>query len=312
MDKKSIMVAICSIAGILLICGCTQTSKNTTDSPKGSEQETVDTLHILEVGEKAIDAELFDMQGNKHRLFEAFADGRYVLLDFWNLHCGACRQSESELLEVYERMEGRLEIVAINLDSISEWQGHEWSKKIVWKNWNDGKKFKKGGIKSRYYDFNTVPFYVLLSPDGHILWEMAGYGVGCFLGIAEALNGPKQDNYTNPNLAIRKIDTNAKGTTISFRVYVSKNLWFNIAHDSYLTANGKKYKLTAADGIKLDENNTPQTKAYSVRVKYGLDINYCDFTLTFEPFDTIPTTFDFKAGDGEDVFVIRNISLKDS
>ena len=312
MDKKSIMVAICSIAGILLICGCTQTSKNTTDSPKGSEQETVDTLHILEVGEKAIDAELFDMQGNKHRLFEAFADGRYVLLDFWNLHCGACRQSESELLEVYERMEGRLEIVAINLDSISEWQGHEWSKKIVWKNWNDGKKFKKGGIKSRYYDFNAVPFYVLLSPDGRILWEMAGYDVGCFLGIAEALNGPKQDNYTNPNLAIRKIDTNAKGTTIRFRYYTEKGFWFTIAHDSYLTANGKKYKLTAADGIKLDENNKPQIKAYSVRVKYGIDINYCDFALTFEPFDTIPTTFDFKAGDGEDVFVIRNVSLKES
>ena len=117
MNKKYIQVTIISIVGILLICGCTQTSKNTTDSPKGSEQETVDTSHILEVGEKAIDAELFDMQGNKHRLFEAFADGRYVLLDFWNLHCGACRQSESELLEVYERMEGRLEIVVINLRS---------------------------------------------------------------------------------------------------------------------------------------------------------------------------------------------------
>ena len=98
-------------------------------------------------------------------------------------------------------MKGRLEIVAINLDSISEWQAHEWSKKIVWKNWNDGKKFKQGGIKSHYYDFNAVPFYVLLSPDGRILWEMAGYGTGCFLGIAEALNGPKQDNYDNPNLA---------------------------------------------------------------------------------------------------------------
>ena len=310
MNKKYIMVAICSIAGILLICGCTQTSKNTTDSPKGSEQETVDTLHVLEVGEKAVDAELFDMQGNKHRLFEAFADGRYVLLDFWNLHCGACRQSESELLEVYERMEGRLEIVAINLDSISEWQGHEWSKKIVWKNWNDGRKFKKGGIKSHYYDFNAVPFYVLLSPDGRILWEMAGYGVGCFFGMAEALNGPRQDNYDNPNLVIRKVSTNTSSTTISFRCYIERGLWFNIAHDSYLTANGKKYKLTAADGIKLDENNTPQVKAYTVRAKYGIDINYCDFTLTFEPFDTIPTTFDFKAGDGEDVFVIRNVSLK--
>ena len=282
MNKKFIMVAICSIAGILLICGCMQTSKNTKDSQKGSELEAVDTMHILQVGEKAFDAELFDMQGNKHRLFEAFADGRYVLLDFWNLHCGACRQSESELLEVYERMKGKLEIVAINLDSISEWQRHEWSKKIVWKNWNDGRKFKKGGIKSRYYDFNAVPFYVLLSPDGRI----------------------------NPNLVIRKVNSDVSGTTISFRYYTEKGFWFNIAHDSYLTANGKKYKLTAADGIKLDENNTPQIKAYSVRVKYGIDINYCDFALTFEPFDTIPATFDFEAGDGEDVFIIRNISVK--
>ena len=309
MIKKYLKVAFYSVIGALLICGCTQKSKNTTDSQKGFEQEAVDTLHILEVGEKAVDAELFDMQGNKHRLFEAFADGRYVLLDFWNLGCGACRQSESELLEVYERMKGRLEIVGINLDSIPRWQNHEWSKKIVWKNWNDGKGYK-GGIKSHYFDWNFVPFYVLLSPDGRILWEMAGYGVGCFLGIAEALNGPKQDNYCNPNLVIRKVNSDVSGTTISFRYYTEKGFWFNIAHDSYLTANGKKYKLTAADGIKLDENNTPQIKAYSVRVKYGIDINYCDFALTFEPFDTIPATFDFEAGDGEDVFIIRNISVK--
>ena len=309
MIKKYLKVAFYSVIGALLICGCTQKSKNTTDSQKGFEQEAVDTLHILEVGEKAVDAELFDMQGNKHRLFEAFADDRYVLLDFWNLGCGACRQSESELLEVYDRMKGKLEIVGINLDSISRWQNHEWSKKIVWKNWNDGKGYK-GGIKSHYYDWNAAPFYVLLSPDGRILWEMTGYGVGKFLGIADALNGPKQDNYANPNLAIRKVDAGNKGTTISFRYYTEKGFWFNIAHDSYLTANGKKYKLTAADGIKLDENNTPQVKAYSVRVKYGLDINYCDFALTFEPFESVPETFDFKEGDGEDVFVIRNISVK--
>ena len=309
MNKKYIHVAVSSIVGLLLICGCAQTSKNAKDSPTESKQETVDTLHILQVGEKAVDAELFDMQGNKHRLYEAFADGRYVLLDFWNLGCGACRQSESELLEVYDRMKGKLEIVGINLDSIPRWQNHEWSKKIVWKNWNDGKGYK-GGIKSHYYDWNAAPFYVLLSPDGRILWEMAGYGAGCFLGIAEALNGSKQDNFNNPQLAVRKVSFGTSGTTISFRVYVRKNLWFNIAHDSYLSANGKKYKLIAADGIKLDENNTPQVKAYTVRAKYGSDINYCDFTLTFEPFDTIPTTFDFKEGDGEDVFVIRNVSVK--
>ena len=309
MIKKYLKVAFYSVIGALLICGCTQKSKNTTDSQKGFEQEAVDTLHILEVGEKAVDAELFDMQGNKHRLYEAFADGRYVLLDFWNLGCGACRQSESELLEVYDRMKGKLEIVGINLDSISRWQNHEWSKKIVWKNWNDGKGYK-GGIKSHYYDWNAAPFYVLLSPDGRILWEMAGYGAGCFLGIAEALNGPKQDNYSCPQLAVRRVNANTDDTKVSFRIYIRQGLWFNIARDSYLTANGKKYKLTSADGITLDENNTPQVKAYNVRAKYGSEINYCDFPLAFEPFDTIPTTFDFKAGDGEDVFIIRNISVE--
>ena len=309
MNKKYIHVAVSSIVGLLLICGCTQTSQNAKDSSTESKQETVDTLHVLEVGEKAVDAELFDMQGNKHRLYEAFADGRYVLLDFWNLGCGACRQSESELLEVYDRMKGKLEIVGINLDSIPRWQNHEWSKKIVWKNWNDGKGYK-GGIKSHYYDWNAAPFYVLLSPDGRILWEMAGYGAGCFLGIAEALNGPKQDNYSCPQLAVRRVNANTDDTKVSFRIYIRQGLWFNIAHDSYLSANGKKYKLIAADGIKLDENNTPQVKAYTVRAKYGSDINYCDFTLAFEPFDTILTTFDFKAGDGEDVFIIRNISVE--
>ena len=308
MNKKYIHVAVSSIVGLLLICGCAQTSKNAKDSPTESKQETVDTLHILQVGEKAVDAELFDMQGNKHRLYEAFADGRYVLLDFWNLGCGACRQSESELLEVYDRMKGKLEIVGINLDSIPRWQNHEWSKKIVWKNWNDGKGYK-GGIKSHYYDWNAAPFYVLLSPDGRILWEMAGYGAGCFLGIAEALNGPKQDNYSCPQLAVRRVNANTDDTKVSFRIYIRQGLWFNIAHDSYLSANGKKYKLIAADGIKLDENNTPQVKAYTVRAKYGSDINYCDFTLAFEPFDTIPTTFDFMTGDGEDDFVIRNVSV---
>ena len=309
MNMKYTKVTIYLILSMLYICGCAQMSRNTKDSQIGSEQETFDSLHILEVGDKYLDAELYDMQGNKHHLAEAFSDGRYVLLDFWNLACGACRQSESELLEVYERMNGALEIVGINLDSISRWQNHEWSKKIVWKNWNDGKMWK-GGIKSRYYDWNAVPFYVLLSPDGRILWEMAGYGAGDFLGIAEALNGHKQDNYSSPQLAVRRVDVNAGDTKVSFRIYCQKGLWFNIAKESYLEANGKKYKLTAVDGIKLDENNTPQDQAYPVRVKYGLEINYCDFTLTFEPFDTLPETFDFKAGDGEDVFVIRNISLK--
>ena len=98
MNKKYIKVAIYSIVGMVFIYGCAQMSKNTKDSQEESEQETVDSLHVLEVGDIYVDAELFDMQGNEHHLSEAFTDGRYVLLDFWNLGCGACRQLESELM----------------------------------------------------------------------------------------------------------------------------------------------------------------------------------------------------------------------
>ena len=284
-------------------------------APKGFEKKLamihafVYPSHVQQVGEEFVDAELFDMQGNTHRLSEAFADGRHVLLDFWSLGCGPCRMAEPEMREVYERMKDRLEIIGINRDNPSAWQENDWSKKIVWPNWNDGK-MGKGGVENLYCDEDAIPYYVLLSPDGRILWKNVGYGVGWFLGMAEAISGPKQDNSANLQLAVRHIDVNSGGTTVSFRYYGKKGYWFRVVSDSYLTANGKKYKVTTADGIKLEENNYPQVKASSVTEGIMEDMYYSNFTLTFEPFETIPEIFDFKEGDGEGAFVIRNISVK--
>jgi hypothetical protein len=39
--------------------------------------------------------------------------------------------SEPEMREVYEKMKDKLEIVAINQNKLSEWQKHEFSKRIV-------------------------------------------------------------------------------------------------------------------------------------------------------------------------------------
>ena len=284
-------------------------------APKGFEQELamihsfVYPAHVQQVGEEFVDAEIFDMQGNTHRLSEAFSDGRYVLLDFWSLGCGPCRMAEPEMREVYERMKDQLEIIGINRDNPSAWKESDWSKKIVWKNWNDGK-MGKGGVERHYCDEDAIPYYVLLSPDGRILWKNVGYGIGWFLGMAEAISGPKQDNSANLQLAIRHIDVNSDGTTLYFRYYGKKDYWFRIVGDSYITANGKKYKVTAADGIKLDENSYPQVKASSSTEGTMGDMYYSNFTLTFEPFEAIPETFDFKEGDGKGAFVIRNISVK--
>jgi hypothetical protein len=130
------------------------------------------------------------------------------------------------------------------------------------------------------------------------------------MGLISAINGPKQDNTTNLQFAIRQIDVDASGTTVSFRYYGSEGYWFRIAKDSYLEADGKKYKVTAANGITLDENNYPKMKASAITDGIMDKLFFTDFTLTFEPFDIIPTTFDYKEGDGEGAFVIRNVSVE--
>ena len=266
--------------------------------------------HVLQIGEEAADAELFDMQGNKHHLLEGLLDGRYLLLDIWGIGCGPCRMAEPEMREVYGRMKDKLEIVGICQDDLSTWKTNDFSKSIVWKNWNDGK--KGSSISSRYCDEGAIPYYILISPDKRIVTKAVGYYPGIFLGLADAVNGliVKQDNSANYQLSIRKVEANANGTTIGFRYYSHKEYWFRIVKDSYLEANGKKYKLTAADGIKLDENNFTTVKATDATEDFVSNLSYSDFTLTFEPFDTIPDTFDFKEGDGERAFVIRNVSLK--
>ena len=316
-------------ATIRALWGISMTAKNTKDfpymeqlknlektiaarAPKGFEEKLAEIHNyvypprLLQVGDEAVDAELFDMQGQKHHLFEAFSNGKYVLLDFWGIGCGPCMMSEPEMREVYEKMKDKLEIVAINQNKLSEWQKHEFSKRIVGKNWNNAMK----DISSKYCDMGAIPYYVMISPDKRIVWKAMGYQPGDFMGLAEALNGPKQDNSSNLQFAIRKIETNAGGTTICFRYYAKKGYWFRIAKDSYLEANGKRYKLTAADGIKLDVDNYAEVNAFTAKDEYIGEINYSDFTLTFEPFNTFPETFDFIEGDVQGAFVIRNISVK--
>ena len=248
-------------------------------APKGFEDQLAEIHtyiyppHVLQIGEEAVDAELFDMQGNRHHLLEGLSDGRYLLLDLWGIGCGPCRMSEPEMREAYGRMKDKLEIVGINEDKLSSWKNSDFSKRIVWKNWNDGK--MGSSISSRY-----------------------------------AVNGLKQDNSANLSFVVRKVEVNDNGTTVGFRYYSHKEYGFRIVKDSYLEANGKKYKLTAADGIKLDENNFTTVKATDATEDFVSNLSYSDFTLTFEPFDTKPAKFDFKEGDGERAFVIRNVTLK--
>ena len=89
-----------------------------------------------------------------------------------SLGCYPCRMAEPEMREVYDKMQGKLEIIGINQDKFSAWQEDDFSKSIVWKNWNDGK-MGKADVENHYCDMKAIPYYVLISPDKHILWNGA-------------------------------------------------------------------------------------------------------------------------------------------
>ena len=79
----------------------------------------------VEIGELAPKIELNDHKGNARTLEEY--KGRIVLVDFWASWCGPCRNSNPDLVEIYEQYTTNgFEIISISLDKDKE----KWNKAI--------------------------------------------------------------------------------------------------------------------------------------------------------------------------------------
>lgn len=127
----------------------------------------------VEDGKPMVDAELFDLQGNKHSLAEL--KGNYILLDFWNYSCSVCFKAIPEMKEIAAKYNGRLSIVSLSTDNKGNWEAASKKHDFVWHNWNDMKQLS--GLYASYGVFG-FPHYVLISPEGKIIESWAGYKKG--------------------------------------------------------------------------------------------------------------------------------------
>ncbi len=97
----------------------------------------------------------------------SFSD-RYVLIDFWATWCAPCIKGFGSLLPVYEELEGKLEVLAVSIDSNKEFPlKHLNNKNYPWK-----QAFAEKGFQNPFLEQLGVvflPFYYLISPDGEIL-----------------------------------------------------------------------------------------------------------------------------------------------
>ena len=128
---------------------------------------------VVQVGDEMADGDLFDLQGNVHHLSD-YA-GKYRLLDFWSRGCGPCLMALPELKEVAEKYRDQLVVVSLSTDDKKNWEEISREKEMTWENLNDLQ--EQTGMYAKYGVIG-VPHFVLISPEGKILYSRSGYGDG--------------------------------------------------------------------------------------------------------------------------------------
>ena len=129
------------------------------------------------IGDQMIDAALFDLDGNKHKLTEY--NNKPVLLSFWSVTCLICMKAARELNKLYKTYGDTISIVSVNLDTDkARWEAGTSRDTIEWANLSDGLGYAAGIGKD--YGIVSYPAYVLFNENGKIIDRWMGFKPGRF------------------------------------------------------------------------------------------------------------------------------------
>ncbi len=132
-----------------------------------------DTVRNCAIGADFIDVDLFDKEDNPIKLSDFVGKGNYTLVEFWASWCGPCRAEIPHLKQVYElyHPEG-FDIVSISMDAKkADWVKAIEAEGMNWAQASDLKAFE--GPLCKLYNFEGIPYCVLVGPDGKILHHNA-------------------------------------------------------------------------------------------------------------------------------------------
>ncbi len=95
--------------------------------------------------------------------------GKYVLVDFWASWCPPCRSANPSLVKFYNKHKSEnFTILGVSLDqNRAKWVQAIEDDKLDWHHVSDLKGWQ--AICVRDYDFNTIPYNVLVDPSGKIV-----------------------------------------------------------------------------------------------------------------------------------------------
>ena len=128
-------------------------------------------VESVKAGDHMVDGTLYDTEGNTHHLSEF--EGKYILLDFWNLGCQPCMEALPEMEEVSRMYKGKLELVSICGAAKNRWKKFVAERKLTGHQWNELREVNDG--LAAVYGVKGVPHYVLISPERKVIHSWMGY-----------------------------------------------------------------------------------------------------------------------------------------
>ena len=144
-----------------------------TDEQKQSRlgEEITSLLSIsstVQEGDKIVDAELKDIEGNIHHLSDY--KGKYILLDFWSRYCGPCLDAFPLLKEIAEKHKEKVVVISLSVDPESLWKETEVKESADnWLQLSDG--LGMSGIAARY-GVHALPTFIYISPESTVLKDI--------------------------------------------------------------------------------------------------------------------------------------------